>query len=140
MNVTNISNSYTQQTSKIEGNKNILGKDDFLKLLIAQLKNQDPLNPIEDREFIAQMAQFSTLEQIQNLNNTFNMNYAVSMVGKKIVAQTQDPYNGALIRIEGIVNSAKITNDGYYYVEVDGVDVPVEDIKQVINQGDESDA
>ncbi len=47
---------------------NSLDKDAFLKLLVTQLANQNPLNPIEDREFIAQLAQFSSLEQMQNLN------------------------------------------------------------------------
>ncbi|ABW19030.1 flagellar hook assembly protein FlgD [Alkaliphilus oremlandii] len=47
-----------------------LGKDAFLNLLVTQLKNQDPLNPMDDRDFIAQMAQFSSLEQMQNLNTT----------------------------------------------------------------------
>lgn len=48
---------------------NDLDKDAFLRLLTTQLSHQDPLNPMEDREFIAQLAQFSSLEQMQNLNN-----------------------------------------------------------------------
>jgi flagellar basal-body rod modification protein FlgD len=58
----------TSQTSKTAAN-NILGKDDFLKLMVAQMKNQDPMNPADDKDNIAQMAQFSSLEQITNLAN-----------------------------------------------------------------------
>lgn len=47
-----------------------LGKDDFLQLLVAQLSSQDPLNPMDSREFSAQLAQFSSLEQMTNINNT----------------------------------------------------------------------
>lgn len=57
-----------------------LGKDEFLKILMAQLANQDPMNPMEDKEFIAQMAQFSTLEQTTNMT---------SMLEKFINTQTQ---------------------------------------------------
>lgn len=48
----------------------VMGKDDFLTLLVAQLQNQDPLNPAESTEFTAQLAQFSSLEQLQNINDT----------------------------------------------------------------------
>ncbi|MDR7856267.1 flagellar hook capping FlgD N-terminal domain-containing protein [Tissierella sp.] len=59
-------------TNKTKTAKNDLDKDAFLRLLTTQLSNQDPLNPMEDREFIAQLAQFSSLEQMQTLNKTMD--------------------------------------------------------------------
>jgi flagellar basal-body rod modification protein FlgD len=64
---------------------NGLGKQDFLKLLIAQLRNQDPLKPMEDREFIAQLAQFSTLEALQNLEKKLEGNTGSQAVGQAAV-------------------------------------------------------
>jgi len=93
-----VSNTSTTQTQT--SSTKSLGKDDFMKLLLAQLKNQDPLKPVEGTEFTAQLAQFSSLEQLSNLNaelktqsvNQMTMGYAqsVNMIGKEVVANTGD--------------------------------------------------
>ncbi|NLY18242.1 MAG: flagellar biosynthesis protein FlgD, partial [Clostridiaceae bacterium] len=72
-----------QESSKSSrGVSDELGKDDFLKLLITQLQNQDPMEPMEDQDFIAQIAQFSSLEQMQNLNKSFSYSMGFSLMGK----------------------------------------------------------
>ena len=74
--VTNYSNSTSStSTSTSTSSKKSTGtvsKDMFMKMLIAQLQNQDPLNPMDGTQFAAQLAQFSTLEQLQNLNDTMS--------------------------------------------------------------------
>lgn len=68
-----------------------LGKDEFLKLLITQLQNQDPMKPMDDSQFVAQLAQFSSLEQMSNIATSTDSNYksqaatsALSMIGKTV--------------------------------------------------------
>ncbi|QQK78320.1 flagellar hook assembly protein FlgD [Salicibibacter cibarius] len=66
----------------------MLGKDDFLTILIAQLQNQDPLDPMDDREFIAQMAQFSSLEQMTNMNEAMQR-FVDRQEGSALVQQSE---------------------------------------------------
>ncbi len=97
-------------TTAAAGKKNTLGKDAFLQMLVAQLKNQDPLNPMDGTAFVAQLAQFSSLEQLQNLNtamgslpayfDTFANAQMSNLIGKEAVAE------GNVIKVSG--SSAKI--------------------------------
>ncbi len=87
----NVSASSTSPvTESLKNSGDDLGKDAFLKILITQLSNQDPMDPLKDKDFIAQMAQFSTLEQMTNMNKSIeemvsmNKATAVGYIGRII--------------------------------------------------------
>ena len=131
-----------------------LDKDDFLKLLVTQLKYQDPLNPMEDREFIAQTAQFSSLEQMQNMNKvmehgfgelvdlqyellaTFNtwqtMGNSFNLIGKEITGFTDQNE-----KITGIVEKV-IVNHGEPRVVVNDKLIRITYIDQVALKNNQS--
>jgi flagellar basal-body rod modification protein FlgD len=67
-----------------------LGKDDFLQLLVTQLKYQDPMQPTDNSQFMAQMAQFSTVEGITNLESTLTTLQGVGLIGKQITYTADD--------------------------------------------------
>ena len=109
MNIAGITSRASSQESPIANPSTQLGKDDFLRLLTVQLRYQDPLNPLENTEFIAQMAQFSSLEQLQNMNQSleknldaeaqlqtaFRNNLATSLIGKSVEVPTWEiEYDG----------------------------------------------
>ncbi len=77
------------EASKKSSN-NELGKDAFLQLLVTQMKYQDPLNPNTDTEYIAQLATFSQLEQLQNLGSTTSNSQAFSLVGKSVILKAEN--------------------------------------------------
>ena len=64
-----------------------LGKDAFLTLLVTQLQHQDPLSPQDNSEFVAQLAQFSSLEALQNLSSSMGNTQALSLVGKNVIVE-----------------------------------------------------
>ena len=72
MTVMSVSEVYSQASTPETQDNSVMGKDDFLTLLVAQLQHQDPLNPAESTEFTAQLAQFSSLEQLQNIESTLS--------------------------------------------------------------------
>lgn len=120
-------NKSLQDGRKIKQN---LDKDDFLKLLITQLTHQDPTQPLEDKEFIAQMAQFSSLEQITNMNTELAKmsgrlmsSQAVSLLGKVVSVKDGDSLmNGVVEEIRGTdFPQVKINNKYYDLSSVESV-------------------
>ncbi len=96
------------------GEKSGLGKDSFLKLLVTELRHQDPTKPMEDKEFISQMAQFSSLEQMSNMNKEMKnlvmsqkSTEAYGILGKDIDAY--DPVQKKVVK--GMVNSVFYKGD-----------------------------
>lgn len=73
-----------------KGGSSNLGMDDFLKLLAAQLANQDMMNPSQDTDFIAQMAQFSSLQSMDSMAKMTSFNQSTSLVGKYVVVATYE--------------------------------------------------
>ena len=84
--------------------KQELGKDDFLQLLVAQMTHQDPTKPLEDTQFVAQMAQFSSIEQLIGMNKSFELlnrlvgdSSAAAAVGKQVeVGKTGNTVSGTV--------------------------------------------
>lgn len=103
-------------------NDNTLDKDDFLKILITQLSYQDPTAPMEDKEFISQMAQFSSLEQMTNMSNGFNelsgilgKSNALGLLGKWVeVIDGDKMISGKVEEVSGR-DFPQILIDGKYY-------------------------
>ncbi|MBG9768058.1 flagellar hook assembly protein FlgD [Bacillus vallismortis] len=127
--MTSISSEYKlpEKTSTVSTNNSSLGKDEFLKILMTQVQNQDPLNPVDDKEFISQMATFSSLEQMVNLNTTMTQfvenqdpfTAYLDWMGKE-VSWTAD---GSATEKTGTVSSVKQSKGKYYLVLNDGTEI-----------------
>ena len=150
--MTKISNEYylPQAGPKISttNDNSALGKDAFLQILITQLQNQDPTSPMDDREFIAQMAQFSSLEQMQNMTKAMEnllssqqetqlMSYT-NFIGKEVKWHelTEDlDENAVPITIEGtgVVKELKFAEGEPIFVLGDGKEISSGNISSILS-------
>lgn len=103
--------------------KGSLGKDDFLQLLVTQIRFQDPLKPMEDREFVAQLAQFSALEQMMNVGLSSSLTYGMSVLNKQVSAHD---IHGQ--EIKGLATSVRLM-DGKPLVKVQPAEGPAVEVE-----------
>ncbi len=126
MPVSNINNTYTNNNQQNRNTSGVMGQEDFLKIFVAQMRYQDPLSPTNDKEFMSQMAQFSTLEQMVNLNTKisnlsfllatgFDSTNAFNMIDKVVEIDI-----GKDEPIKGVVDKV-LQKNGEFLVEVKGV-------------------
>ncbi|HNR04475.1 MAG TPA: flagellar hook capping FlgD N-terminal domain-containing protein [Bacillota bacterium] len=135
MPVSGINGQYTayEPNKPKEYNSN-LDKDAFLKILVTQLRYQNPLEPTKDNEFIGQMAQFSSLEQSQNSNKAIRMNSANNMVNKLIKANYRAEDSTETKELIGLVEKVMLKdNEIYLTMDVLGTkyDVKFDDVREV---------
>lgn len=120
----------TSTSSSSKSSNSDLDKDAFLRLLVTQLQYQDPLNPMDNTEFVSQMAQFSALEQMNNLNNTMTNSQAYAMIGRTVYAQLYNETKNTYEDVVGTVDSVTIKSNAAY-LNVGDKEIPYSDVQKV---------
>ena len=118
-----------------------LNQDQFLKLLVTQLSNQDPMNPVSDQDFSGQMAQFSSLEQMSSLNKTMQafvagqgLVQASALIGKQVAGK--DPVSGE--QIQGVVQSVSLKDGVPLLALVNGKTLSLANVLKVESSGSQA--
>jgi flagellar basal-body rod modification protein FlgD len=106
-----------------------MDKESFLQLLVAQMKYQDPLEPQSNTEYVSQYAQFSQVEQIQNMANNMSLQRASSLVGQEVYMDTKDA-NGNSVMIKGKVDYV-VYQGGDAFLSINENLYPLEDLNTV---------
>lgn len=91
-----------------------LDKDAFLQLLVAQMRYQDPLEPTSNTEYMSQLAQFSSVEELQNINQTFSSNRALSLAGQYVILNVPNA-SGKIEQVSGLVDYVTMNGGKTYF-------------------------
>ena len=106
-----VSSAVTTSTNKSNSS---LDKDAFLQLLVAQMQYQDPLEPTSNTEYMAQLAQFSTVEELQNMSDTFSNNQAMNLTGQYVILNVPDSA-GNISQVSGLVDYVTLSGGKTYF-------------------------
>ena len=103
--------------------------DDFLTLMVAQLKNQDFMNPVDDTQYVTQLAQISTMQQMEEMAYNAKSSYVASLVGKNVSA-AKFTVSGELKKADGVVEKISLL-DGKFVIYVDGEAFSMDEIMEI---------
>lgn len=124
-------NSTQSVASKTKNSGSNLDKDAFLQLLVTEMKYQDPLNPASNTEYMSQLAQFSQLEAMNNLSDSYANSSAFGLVGKYVIMNVADS-NGNITQKSGLVDYVTVKN-GDAMLNIGGEYYSYEDLDSVVD-------
>lgn len=110
-----------------------LGKQEFLQLLVAQMQYQDPLEPMDNTEYISQLAQFSALEAMQNVGQVLNNQNAFNLVGKYVIISKGSSDGDVSAEIAGKVDFVQIIN-GKAHLSIGDKAYSIDDLEYVLDE------
>lgn len=125
------SNEYIKSAGTKEKSGSDLDKDAFLQLLVTQMQYQDPLNPGDSTEYMAQLAQYSSLEATMNISETLEKGNALNLVGEYVIMNTTDS-KGEPKQISGLVQYATVKN-GEVLLSINDTYYSADDLDSVVD-------
>ena len=134
MTTTGVTNNNTVSPNQVKSDKFALKAEDFIKMMVTQLQNQDPMEPAKNEELLAQMSQIGQLQSATDLQTSLksmvmqnNISSAGNLIGKKIqgLDENGDP-------VEGLVNSVRVEKDKGVFLELDnGKTLPIDYVTNI---------
>lgn len=120
------------EESMAKSKSSSVNKDDFLQLLVAQMQFQDPLEPTENTEWVSQYAQFSQVEELQNMSASMELSRASSLVGQTVIMDVTDS-KGNSTQVQGKVDYVSYEG-GRAYLSINGELYAMDDLSLVVDE------
>ncbi len=134
MDINTISSTSQNAAAPTPAKNSYLDQDTFLRLLVVQLETQDPLSPMTDRDFFAQLAQLGTVQGIDQLKQSNDLGQASAMIGKTVQVFHSAELGGTGAYVdEGVVQGAQVVS-GNVYILVNGAQYKLDQVMKITDQ------
>lgn len=121
----------TTPTYEQKAKGDTLDKQAFLQLLMTQMQYQDPLEPMDNTEYVSQLAQFSALEAMQSVDQTLINQNALNLVGKQVIMSVGSSDGNGTVEIAGKVDFVRIIN-GKAHLSIEDKEYSIDDLEYVV--------